>query len=185
MFKFKLFFKLYTIKNNDIGLLSDNLLNSFKQVYVLNTYIFWLALITYYKKLKKTNTNLLINRTNYILTKYKTNYSKVSCKFTYVLTKHVSKVFTILRSPMAQKKFSKEQLGFRYYNINFKLTIDSDYFLKHGINFSKMSNILYFFLWIRGEFYEIFCGLFLFHGFNISIFTKYFFSPLWRSNKLK
>jgi len=79
---------------------------------------------------------------------------------------------------MAQKKFSKEQLGFRYYNINFKLTLDSDYLLKHGINFSKINNILYFFLWIKVEFYEIFCGLFLFHGFNVSIYTKYFFTPL-------
>ena len=182
--KFKLFFKLYTVKNNDISLLSDNLLSSFKQIYVLNTYIFWLALINYYKKTKMTNTNLLIDNKKYIITKHKTNFMRVNCKFSYVLTKHVSKVFTLLRSPMAQKKFSKEQVGFRYYNMNFKLIIDSDYFTKSLINFSKLSNIIFFFLWIKGEFYETFCGLFLFHGFNVCIFTKYFFTPLWRKKKI-
>lgn len=182
--KFKLFFKLYTIKNNDITLLSDNLLTSFKQIYVLNTYIFWLALINYYKKTKSLNTNLLFNNKTYLITKHKTNYMKFTCKFSYVLTKHVSKVFTLLRSPMAQKKFSKEQVGFRYYNLNFKIIIDSDYFTKNFLNFSKLSNVLYVFFWLQEEFYEIFCGLFLFHGFNIYIYTKYFFTPLWKKNKL-
>lgn len=182
--KFKLFFKLYTVKNNDITLLSENLLTSFKQIYVLNTYIFWLALINYYKKTKNYNTNLLLNNKTYLITKHKTNYMKFTCKFSYVLTKHVSKVFTLLRSPMAQKKFSKEQVGFRYYNLNFKITIDSDYFMKNFLNFSKLSNILYLFFWLKEEFYEIFCGLFLFHGFNIYIYTKYFFIPLWKKNKI-
>lgn len=171
---------MYTIKNNNLSLFSDNLLQSFKQIYVLNTYVFWLALINFYKYQKTQKINLKLNNTIFLLYKYNTKFIKFNIKFSYILTKHVSKVFTLLRSPMAQKKFSKEQVGFRYYNINFKIIIDTDYFKYFNINLSKLHILLYFILLLKEEFYVIFCGLFLFHGFNIYFYTKYFFNLPWR-----
>lgn len=119
---------------------------------------------------------------NKLFTLYKgwnKNFSLVHLKFNYIIKKHVSSVFTILRSPMAQKKFSKEQIGFRYYSINFKITIDSNIFINSNIFFTEPAPILYFLILLRVKFYEIFCGSFMFNGVNIIIYLKYYFKPVW------
>jgi len=182
--KYKLFFKLYPIKKNSVELASEKSMSSFKQIYVLNAYILWLFILKYYKDFKNKNTNISKNGKDFTVTdsyNYLGKSSLVHIKFNYVLTKHVSKVFTILRSPMAQKKFSKEQIGFRYYNLNFTIKIDSNIFFKYNINLSQKDVLLYFILFIKSEFFYIFCGLCLFHGINVSVFIKYFYNPVWKN----
>ena len=139
-----------------------------------------MIVIKNYLNFKKKNINLkLFNKIFDLYRGWLNKYSLINLKFSYIITKHVSSVFTILKSPMAQKKFSKEQLGFRYYNINFSVKLDSNIFLNNSINFNNVDNLLYFFIFLKIKFYEIFNGLFMFHGINIIIKINYFFKPLW------
>lgn len=139
-----------------------------------------MIIIKNYITFKKQNINLKIFNKVFVLYKgWSDRYSLINLKFSYVITKHISSVFTILKSPMAQKKFSKEQLGFRYYNINFCVKLDSNIFLNNKINFNNTNNLLYFFIFLKIKFYEMFNGLFMFHGVNVIIKIKYFFKPLW------
>lgn len=175
-----MFFKLYNIKNNDLTSITDLIIAPLKQIYLINTYIFWLAILEYYNMYKKKSIHLkLYNKIFYLYRGYTKNYSLFNLKFNYVITKNVSTVFTLLRSPMAQKKFSKEQVGFEYYNVTFNVLTNSNIFLENKINLNKIKNLFYIINLLKIEFYEIFSGLFLFHGFNILFFIKYNFKPLW------
>lgn len=173
---------MYNIKDNDIVSLSDLATSPLKQIYLLNTYIFWLSILEYYKIYKKRSIRLkLYNKIFYLYKGFTKNYSLFNLKLNYVITQDVSSAFTLLRSPMAQKKFSKEQVGFQYYNVTFNVFLNSNIFLENKINLNQLKNLLYIINLLKIEFYEIFSGLFLFHGFNILIFIRYSFIPLWYS----
>lgn len=105
------------------------------------------------------------------------NNSLINFKLYFILTKKFSKVFTLLKSPMAQKKFSKEQVGVSYYNVTFNIILNSNYLSKSGINICDVNSIFIIVSLLKKEIFNIFCGLFLFHGFNIVFFIKYFFKP--------
>lgn len=183
-FKYKLFFKLNTIPNNDLESSINISYQSHKQIYVLNTFIFWLTLLYNYKIFKERQINLKLKEKNFILYKgFSKKYSLININFFFILTKKVSKVFTIVKAPMAHKKFSKEQIGFSYYNVTFNVNIITNYFSKRRINFSNVKMLIDLILFIKNEIFNVFCGLFLFHGFDSIFYIKYFFKPIWKSLK--
>lgn len=183
-FKYKLFFKLNNVNNNDLESAVEKSSQSYKQIYVLNTFIFWLTLLYNYKMFKEKQINLKLNSKNFILYKgFTKRYALVNIKFFFILTKKVSKVFTIIKAPMAHKKFSKEQIGFSYYNVTFNVNIITNYFSKRKLNFSNIKILIDFIFFIKIEVFNTFCGLFLFHGFDSIFYIKYFFKPVWKSLK--
>lgn len=120
-----------------------------------------------------------MNSKDYVLySGFYRKYSLINIKFYFILTKKVSKVYTIIKAPMAHKKFSKEQIGFSYYNASFNVNILTNYFLKRKINFANIKILFEFLIMLKDEILGTFCGLFLFHGFDYIFYIKYYFKPI-------
>jgi hypothetical protein len=79
----------------------------------------------------------------------------------------------MLKSPMAQKKFSKEQVGFRYYNLTVIVYITTPIISGQFVNIKNPDSLYFFLLLIKNEIFLIFCGLFLLNGCNVQYFFKY------------
>jgi len=63
------------------------------------------------------------------------NFKNIKIKFRLVITSRTSAALTLLKSPMAQKTWSKEQVGFKYFNVNLSI------FIFNFENMFKLTNI--------------------------------------------
>lgn len=70
--------------------------------FILDSYIIWLYLAHVYKECLK-------------------NYHELNLKYKLVITSRTSSALTLVKSPMAQKTWSKEQVGYKYFNIKLYL----------------------------------------------------------------
>lgn len=99
---YKSYFKFLPIKNNDYGIGVFKMYKREKSYnvkkYVIDSFLFWL----YFNHLYK----LFLQKYHYLNIVHK-----------LVITSKTSAALTLVKSPMAQKTWSKEQVGFKYFNI--------------------------------------------------------------------
>lgn len=116
LFSYNSYFKTLPILNNNFyNGLNDMYYREKSYIikrYTIDSYILWLYL-------------------NHLYTNFLQEYQYLNISTKLIITPVVSSALTLVKSPMAQKTWSKEQVGFKYFNINLYLYIKNFYLLEY------------------------------------------------------
>lgn len=137
-FNYKSYFKfLPSLENHYVH--SADMMNSRLKKYMTTHYstdsfIFWL----YFKYL-----NDIYLKTNNVRWRL---FKDLNIDFKFVVTTRTSAVLTLVKSPMAMKTWSKEQVGYKYFNINVTLICLNIGIMLKKLNLNKDNPLHLFFI---------------------------------------
>lgn len=141
-FNYKTYFKFLPTPKNNYAVANEKIIQNQKDIltkkYIIDSYILWL----YIKYLCK---NLKNYKNDYCLD---TNYLNI--KFKLIITAKTSSALTLVKAPMAHKTWSKEQVGFKYFNVRILIFVRN---IKQFLTTNKfplnLNTLIYLFNYIK------------------------------------